>query len=628
MQTLLRVACAALVLFPAGPLAASTAPAPMLTKGPVADPVVRAEPTPSQDAADEGWWGLTPAPSGYHLGGYTGRLGGRLGRDGVLDTGFGQLRLVDGSTGEPLAVENLKYGKGPRLFAEYESSLGDLDVSVVSLGLAQVVDGDERLFLGSQIKLINPTAEPRVVLLGAELMAGDDSPVAGAVPFGSGARFERFENVVRRDGHVLFGWLGPEPDVQVKETVDSARSVAVECVWRLEVPAGGRSFVEVKMLGAPIAEKVSEERYEKKFRQLNYAYQEETLRWQSWARGQFTNIKSSTEAVEHLVYGAIHGLRSFSDATRAELHELTDRPFGHPATDEAIKAEIVGLLHEFNMEELAASHSQVLIDELDERIAGLDDERTLAYLHGLTRALRLANVGPGHERVAKAILALGDPDVVVEPWHDPDIVRRDLVQLVDSVGLDSEGLLTRLAWAKVEPGSPLEHMQECRKALSKRAGAEAWKHYKALLDGAGPNGLGSVSGGDMDGAYSIGMMTLLRAFFLDDHSEQLHLVPGACAGLVTSGAPMDTAFQRTRFGEVSARLYYVSPKAVGSWVVYRPTLWPERVTLTLPDGVKGRKVYGKSYGGSGTLVDPRTLELDVDPTYGRGLQVQVRVTRD
>jgi hypothetical protein len=606
----------ALTAFPAMASASAALPAPVA-------PI-----TPAQDEADEGWWSSESEPSGYHLGGYKGMLGGRLGTDGVLDSGSGQLRLVDGSTGEPLGVEGLDYGRGPRLYTHYEASLGDVEVLVSGLGLSETASGDERLLLSSQIKLSNPATEPRVVLLGAQLSPGANSPVFGAVPFEEGTRYERVGNLVLRDGQAVFGWLGTEPDVQIKESVDSPRAVAVECVWRLEIPAGGTAFVEVKLAGAPVRETVSEDAWRTKFSRANFAYLEETLRWQGWARGGFTAIKSNSTSVEHLVAASIHMLRAFSDAESETILRITNRPFGQPATDTAVEAEVVGLLHEFSMEELAAGYASTLIEEIPERMAGLDDERKLVYLHGLARALRLEMVGPAHMTLADAIVELGDPDVRVEPWHDPDVVRQDLLGIVQSVGRETEGLFTRLRWPEVEPGSSYEQMQLTRRALREREGGTAWEHFSVLLDSASPSGMGSMTGVDMDGQYCVGMMTLLRAFFLDDHGESLNLVPGACAGLVVLGAPMDTTLLPTRFGEMGVRLYYVTPKAVGAWIVNRQALVPERITITLPDGVVGRKVYGKSSGGSGRIVDPRTLELEMLPSTGRGMQVQVRVGKE
>src|SRR5262245_10733704 len=78
------------------------------------------------DLEDEDW----PVPAGLHLSTYASRLCARLDRNGALDSGAGVLQLVDADSGQPLAIRDLGFGRGPTLWAE-----GQLDLPGVEAKL-------------------------------------------------------------------------------------------------------------------------------------------------------------------------------------------------------------------------------------------------------------------------------------------------------------------------------------------------------------------------------------------------------------------------------------------------------------------------------------------------------------
>jgi hypothetical protein len=282
---------------------------------------------------------------------------------------------------------------------------------------------------------------------------------------------------------------------------------------------------------------------------------------------------------------------------------------------------------EIGMGEFTSDLRTQLIDEIPERLAELDDERKVAYLHGLARALRLSPAMVGGQALAQAIVELGDPDVPVEPWHDPRVVSQDLLGIVSSVGMPTEGLMTRLRWADVEEGTIAGHMRAARKAIGDRQGDLAWKHILQVFGGATREGMGSMEGGEVDALYSMGMLTIGRALLVDDHGDALNLFPGVSAAMVDPGTETDTSWLPTRYGLLKSRVYHVGPKLFGTWTVLRETMPAPRITLTLPQSLQPRNVKNGVAGGEAWLVPGVDRLVEIEMVYGssQGIRFQVRV---
>ena len=573
------------------------------------------------------WEDAHYSPPGLPLTSYSDWLSGRLAADGTLDTGFVRLRFAQGPDAVPLEVKDLGYGKGAQVWAEYSAQLGDIKLHAVCLGLSQVAGGDKRLVVSSQVKLTNPTDAPRKIVLAAELLPSHESPTLGAVPFDASSIWAQDGNLILRDESVVLGWVGLAPEVETLETTDSPDTPVANLVWRLEIPAGESKYVELKLAGPPSDASVNEIAWRKHFETLIYVVLEEDLQWEGQARGSIGNFKSKSKMLKQILVNGLHTIRLFGKSSASAAKGFTNNPYGHPATDAAVEPEMVGCLVEYRMGVFVRSLTERLIDEIPEKFAELGDERKIAYLHGLARAVRLSPHYGGRRALAEAIVELGDSDAAVAPWHDPEIVRQDLVNIVASEGLPTDGLMRQLRWAEVEEGSAEAHMQLARRALSDRRGLIAWNELRALFKLANEVGMGSLSGGEMDAQYSVAMLTLVRALLVNDHGDGLHLFPGVSRELVNAGNETDTSWLPTRFGEVKSRAYHVGPKAFGNWTIIRSALPTTEMTVTVPDGLHVRKVKGGYKGGEVSLVpgEERLISILMDPALAQEVRFQVGV---
>lgn len=585
----------------------------------------------SDEAAElQSWEANHYEPPALPLTGYEDSLSGRLAADGTLDTGLVRLRFSQGTEGVPLDVTDMGYGKGPQLWAAHRSKLGDVELRAVSLGLADRAGTDKRLVVATQVRLTNPTDTPRKVVLNAELLPSHESPLLVSVPFDGAATWAREGNVLTRDGQLVAGWVGTPPEVEVQAPTDSPDAPVAKLVWRLEIPAGGVKYVEVKLAGPFAGEAVDEAAWRKRFGRRSYAILEEVLGWQGQQRGTIGQFKSKSAMLGRVLINGVHVCRMFGAGKEGSAHAFSDRPYGQPATDAAVEAEIVGCMTEFGMGEYCEAHLARLIDDMPGNLAQLDDERKVAYLHGLARAIRLWPEMHHAPALALAITELGDPDVAVAPWHDPDVVREDLTLIVSSMGMPTDGLMTRLRWADVEEGTTAATMQAARKAIRDRNGLQVWEHFRELFQSAEANGIGSMDGGEIDASYSLGMLTLGRAMLLDDHGDELNMYPGGSVGIMSNATETDTTFLPSRFGMVKSRAYHIGPKVFGNWTVLRGTVPPSLVTVTVPDGLLIRSVKSGTFGGEAVAVPgvERLIELQMDPVGSQGIRIQVRVAKE
>ncbi len=574
-----------------------------------------------------------PAPGGYRppalpLTGYQQSVCGRLTQEGTWDTGLVRVRFTTGTERAPLPVDGVDYATPAQFWAGFETQVGDLPLNAVVLGVALASGDDERLVVATQIKIENPTDTARKVVLGAELYPSHESPVVPSRPFDPASAWKRDGRNVVRDGLTVATWVGAEPELEVEESVDLPDATAARFTWRLEVPAGGSKLIELKTAGPPLADGVDDAAWRKRFNRQSYALLEEDLRWQGVERGTIAGVTFRTRGMERLLGHSVHWIRLLGRADEFRVERLSDVPYGRPATDAAIEAELLACLVESGMDEYCATALGRMIAEAPERAAELDVERRVAYLHALVRCIRLRPELPGAGTVAPLVAELGAADVAVLPWHHPDVVRRDLLGLLEALGMPTDGLLGGLREAETAPGSVAAHMQAARRAIAARSGLALWDELLALQEAADRQGMGSMDGGEMDGRFPAGVWTIFRAAFVDDHGDELHLMPGNSSGFVEPGTLLDTTWLPTRYGLVSCQAYYSGARQAGGWVKYRESIPPARMTYTLPDGVGIDRLRDGTSGGTAELVGDRLVEIAFDETgRGRGLRLSARVAK-
>ncbi len=577
------------------------------------------------------WGSAHFSPSTLMLGGYGDMLSGSWSREGVLDSGQVMARFVSMPEATPLELTNLKYGKGPQLWAEAEGMIGDVEFRSVALGIPQTAQGDKRLILASQIRLVNPTSAPVQVQLGAELFASHDSRIHGSVAFETGATWTLDGRTLLKDGRAAAGWVGPTPQVELAASADEPGDPAATFVWTLDIPAGGTTFLEIKLAGNPPSDASGDAQDEAAWRAVfdrrAYAYLEESDRWRSQSRGRVTTMEFRSDMMLRVLGSSVHTLRQQGQAGKFQAEQFSDNPYGAPATDVAAEAEILAALTEFGLEEFISDYVARMLGEIPQALATLDDERKVVYLHSLARIVRLHPLTMGSPELAQAIVALGDPDVAVEPWHDPRVVRQDMLGVVAALGLPTEGLLSRLRWPELEEGSVAHLMQSARRAIAKREGDVAWVAMQQLFKAATTDGMGSMDGRNIDGRYALGMLAVGRAALIDDHGDSLNLFPGNCSGLVTRGTQMDTTWMRTAFGLVRGRSYFTGKALAGAWILFKPEIRPERMTVTFPAGLHVRNIKGSADESDVELVGDRLAEIHWPEVIGGpGVRFLARVT--
>jgi hypothetical protein len=577
------------------------------------------------------------AQDGLHLSSFESRLAARLDRDGSLDGGAGVIQLVDPDTGRPFSVSGLAYGPEPNLWAGWQVPGVDVDLQVRALAAGSVRNGDERLRSMFHLTFDNPSGETRTVRVGVQLRPGGGMLRPRHAPvFSPDSVWGREGDLITRDGTALLAWSGPEPEVRSHAAPTLPDDPVFTLVWELELDGGMTRFIDLVLLSGPTTPIVDEQAWRSFATQWSYQQVEEQLRWQSLYRGEFANLATGVPLLDTALVTGVHFLRSLGDAHK-DVRWLTDHPYGDPPTDAAVPAEIVGIFAEWGLFSWVKGSVKRQLAALPDAAEPLDTARRVALLHGLSRALRLADEPELTESLAGAIGELldgrQDEQVPVAPWLDPEEVTADLADLLaggDPAAVDAAlERLPELLWAAQPEGPVARTMLEARRALSDGDAPAAWAAMETLLAGANVNGLGSMRpGGDPDGTFSMGLLSLGRAILMDDHGPDLHLLPGVVEPLIAERAPLEMPFLPTRHGEMLVKMFRLPGDRVGVRVRSMFAVRAERVLVHLPAGLQPKAVGDRVGGKARLLREAGLVEVELDPGWAGGLGFTVRRADD
>lgn len=582
-------------------------------------------------------------PGAFHLSSFDSELAGRFSMDEGIDTGAVALQWINGLTGDMLRAQRADLGAGPSLNVRWTSDLDGQKLLGYCLAGTLASGADRRLIVSHQIEVRNTTAEEQRVQLVARLLPGgkeaDRRPFPSLAHDVGEAWARQDDRAIVRNGQVVASWVGHAPDVELVSHPESGEQTAARLVWNFTVMPGESHWLEVLLAGPPAGESVDELAWRARFLRKSYGSLEDLRRWESMYHGQFGAFTCADERVREAMISGIHVLRSLGNA-HYQIGSLSDRPFGHPASDAGAEAQILGTFFEYGLNEISEAYLDTLLDGVYERAGPLPLERKVAYLHGLARALRLSGDTSRHGALAAAILELlrgegpegwavpwNDGAVAVAPWLDPDQVRGDLRQILTRAGLEGADELPRLAWAEnLEPGSAAADMLATRKALSAGDADRAWLSLEKLLDRTTRVGVGSMQpGGPTDGRFAMGIAALVRGFLIDDHGTELQILPGICNRMMKLGEDVQTAWMPTAFGQLQAQAFFTGKSMLGGWVTLRGGVTAERTVLHFPVESVLRKVKMQHGEGTIEILEPNTVQLGLLP--GRALRFNLTIRR-
>jgi hypothetical protein len=564
------------------------------------------------------------------VGSYSSTLGARFTSDGFVDTGAVVGRFVDLDTGEPLALTRVHYDGGPRLELEWQHAGKGWVADGELVGVGHRSGDDERLLTGLRVLLKNDGDDPVTVNLGLDLWAGPAAGMARPEPslaFDSSEDWVQEDNLISRDGLMVARWTGSTPKVEVTSP-GSEGDRAARLSWKVMLPPKNGRFIETILFGAPTGS-VNEESMRRSMKARSYRDLEDTTRWESDAVGAFSNLRAADMRFRDAFVAAVAQIRTLGSAYRA-VTSLSDQPYGRAATDAAVSSQMLGVLFEVGMEEIAFPY---LVDQLDVAADVLDTlppGRQLMYLHGLARAVRLMKADVHAVGLAGLIeqfsADVSDLGILrVDPWLHPENVRADLAQILIRSGRGGAERLPEITFAKVVPGSVEATMADLARAVKDRDGTESWRLCQELLDRTSRRGFGTLSGdGEPEGLWSLGMATLLREMLLDDHTEELHIFSGVDYGLLTRTSDLDIEYMPTRFGLIKVQQYHVGKAIIGGWVRIKTDLWPERMLMHFPPTGRLKGVKPTPQGGHVTMLDAKTVELVVLPNAIQGLRFSMK----
>ena len=582
--------------------------------------------TPESEAAAR----AKPVPAGLHLSTYASPLCARLDRTGAIDSGAGVIQLVDAESGEPLAVKDLSFGRGPLLWAGGGLELRDVDARLRVLAAPAEHLGDKRVRVVLRVELVNRGEELVTVKLGARLSPGGGDPLrrpADALDFAPGTRFGVEDGVITRDGNAILAWVGPDPQVTLADPPQSPEATACTLVWELPVQPSTARYLDLSLAGAPHGPVQDEEGWRRTLSSFSYLDLEEQLAWQTDFRGTYTVFSSALPEVDRALDASLHFLRTLGEANR-EVVWLTDQPYGFPPTDAAVPAEITALFYEWGMAAFAEGYLRELVAGATASGQQLSPERRVALVAGLVGAVRLVQNDEQLVRdLADVIRALVVEAAPVEPWLDPATVRADMAAILlraDPVGgAEAAETLPALQWSEEDEGPVAARMLAARKALSAGDRAGFWDHYAALLEGTSRNGLGSMTpGGDLDGRFPIGFMSLSRAMLIDDHGRDLRLMAGANVALLPERDELDLPWLPTIFGLVDLETYRSPGRRLVTTVRLREQVEPNLIYVHVPWPFEVQKVVD-SVGGKARLMPDGSLSAAIDPFLPNGLNFTV-----
>ncbi|MFT7462316.1 MAG: hypothetical protein ACI9EF_000656 [Pseudohongiellaceae bacterium] len=580
-------------------------------------------------------------PGIFHLGSFESELAGRFSMAEGTDSGSVVLQWSDGLTGQLIQAERADLGVGPSLNVRWTSSLGEQ--KLVGYGLAGALsnDNDKRLIMSQQIEVRNDSdVEQRAQVVAKLFPGGNDASLRPfpSKPFRDGEVWSLVdERFLLRDGYTVASWIGDAPSVEVIAHPDSGDTAAARLTWNFVVQPGKSHWLEVMMAGPAATADVDDAAWRARFRRKSYGSLEDIRRWESMFHGEFGAFTCADERVREVMVTSIHILRSLGQALYG-AGPLSDRGFGHPASDAAAEAQILGTFLESGLNEIAQDYVETLLAEVYERAGSLTLDRKVAYLHGLARGIRLAGDASRHPALALAILDLAngggpegwsepwnDGDVAVAPWFDPADVRGDLGQILSRAGMGTVDDVPLLAWAQdVDPASAAGEMLASCRALSEGDADTAWVSLSQLLSRSTRVGLGSMTpGGPAQGAYALGMSAIIRSFLVNDHGKDLLLFPGNSDKMMGLGVNVQTAWLPTAFGQLKAQAYFTGKAMLGGWVTLRSANPPQRCVLQFPSNEILRKIKVQHGEGSLEVISPTEVLMGLLP--GRSLRFNVTI---
>ncbi|GEM_PF-2175318 len=582
-------------------------------------------------------------PGSFHLSSFDSELGGRFSKSGEVDTGAVVSHWVDGLTGEQHSADKADLGPGPSLNVRWSRELAEQKLVGYCLAGTLASGADRRLMVSQQVEVRSTSETEQTVQLVAQLRPGAGDEASRPLPSLTYRDDETWsledERFLLRDGRVVATWVGDAPAVEIVSRPASGDDVAARLVWNFTLQPGESRWVEVMLVGAPAGGSVEESGWRARLRRKSYGSLEDVRRWESMYHGSFGAFSCADDRVREAMISGVHLLRSLGNA-HYQISTLSDRPFGHPASDAAAEAQILGIFFEYGLNEIGEAYLEDLLYGVYDRAGPLPLDRKVAYLHGLARAVRLAGETSHHGVLGQAIVELmngegpegwaepwADGAVAVAPWLDPDEVRGDLAQVIDRAGLPGAEALPRLAWAEdVEAGSTAAEMLAARKALSAGDPDGAWEALEKLLNRTTHVGLGSMEpGGATGGRFAMGMTSLVRGFLIDDHGDDLEIFPGSCGGMVELGVAVKTAWIPTAFGQIQAQGFFTGKNQMGGWVTLRGTFAAARTVMNFPPETVLRKL--KSSHGDGTIEIIENNVVQLLLPIGRPLRFTLSIKR-
>jgi len=574
-----------------------------------------------------------PRAAALQLSSMTSMRAARLNADGSVDSGLGVLQLLDGETGQPLDARNLRYGPMPDLWAGFTTKVQGADVEVRLLAIPVARGGDERVKVSVRTAVANRTDEPMTIKLAAVLKPGGGDPMqrpAPSVEFKPESAFAQDGKFITRDGHVLLGYTGTEPQITVKPAAASADEEVVRFDWTLEVGEQNARLVELSLAGPPARDKVDESAWREGFKSGSYAQSEEQLGWQSGSRGHYADIQVHDPHLWYVLVAALQNLRAMGDADK-EIRGFSDRPFGHPASDAAVDAEVLGLFGDWGWGDWTVPFMHKLLDEAVARGKGLPPERRVALLHGLARCVRLGVNREDTEQLAGAIHALLDASAegaVVRPWLDPEVVRLDLQAILDGATPLQGYELPHFKWATPAEGSREATFVAIRRAVSAHDGEQAWRLLEPLVAATSDRGFGSmVPGGVADAAWSLAFMSVMRDMLIDDHGADLHVFPAISMNQIPARGALEIPMLPSRFGPLEMKEFLVAKKLFGIQVIRLGSRQPRLSRAHMPAGYVAEAVLGPM-GGQATLLPDGEIDCIFEPSAPQGLRFNVRLTKE
>jgi len=532
---------------------------------------------------------LLPAPErAFNVASAASTLGARFDAGGVLDTGAIEVAAF-APDGTPLVPDGLGFRRG--YWLEYTSALDAAHVTGHLCAVALSRDGDERLVTSWQLQIENRTAQPIETGLLVRAAPGpthDGPRPRPAMPSSDEESFAWADGLLTRAGRAVLRVEGPAPDVALEARPAGPGAAAAELRWTLSLEPGRSERIVLHAAGAPATPTVAEDAWREAFTATTFTLAFERNNWQAAHQGEVLRFQWGDPRVTNLVAASLLHARGAS-AFQYSAVELSNRPYGHEATNAAAVAQMLGMFSEWGF----GQNAEARIDEACGRAVedgdSLDAAGRVALVHGLACAIRVRKFDEFAPPLADAIRAHVQADAPVPAWLDPRLVRADLQDIVErAVAFDPEREafeVPRLAWARgLDPASVRGRLASVRRALSDGDPEGAWTSYAALLDDH-PEGIGALDPADeYDARFSVAMLSLLRAMVLDDHGERLRLLTATPAALVNEDGPLGGAFLPTRFGRVRFQFFASGRKAWTVDVVPQLVRGPDELVVGVPGG--------------------------------------------